>query len=163
MNARQGGHTKALQAYIVVDDSQERDCRCYARESIVLELLAGLAHEAEAHVHDRPPSYLTHPHPRQTTQRDRDGERDEWDDEQKVVAPSIPAPSDRRRNANACACVHACVAVCVRACAHACERGHVCVRAKVQHNLMRTYFQMPAERTHEGDTKSTSKLIMLQI
>ena len=73
MSPRQGGRTEALQAYVVVDDSQERDCRCYARESIVLELLSGLAHEAEAHVHDRPLSYLTNPNPRQSTQRDRDG------------------------------------------------------------------------------------------
>ena len=135
MNARQGGRTKALQAYIVVDDSQERDCRCYARESIVLELLSGLAHEAKAHVHDRPPSYLTNPHPCQHTKRDSDRERDEWDDEQQVVAILIPAPAESNRP---------------------CAGG-----SKV---LMRTYFQIsPAERRHEGDTKSTSKLMMLQM
>ena len=134
MNARQGGHTKALQAYIVVDDSQERDCRCYARESIVLELLAGLAHEAEAHVLDRPPSYLTDPHPRQHTKRDSDRERDEWDDEQQVVAIRIPAPAESNRPCAGCSKM-----------------------------LMRTYFQIPAERRHDGDTKSTSKLMMLQM
>ena len=61
-------------------------------------------------------------------------------------------------------CVRACLHGCVCACVRACLRARACMRArKDATQLMRTYFQMPAERMHEGDTKSTSKLIMLQI